>query len=299
MHYSTLMIAIGLCSLAVAGTSAPESQPYPNSKLLIEPAELARAKPAFPGFVILDVRERAKYEAASIPHALCVEPAAWAKAFKDSPEAAAWSKRIGGLGIVPNSTVVLFDDSDNKDAARIWWILRYWGIDDARLLDGGWSAWKAAGLPTASGGAKAPAATSITLTPRAERLATKEQVRQSLEGRTQQVVDARSQGEFCGTEKNAKRSGAIPGAKHLEWSDLIDPKTHRFKEPAELRRLFHEANIDLARPTTTYCQSGGRASVMAFGLELMGAKDVRNYYASWAEWGNADDTPVEPGKPKP
>jgi thiosulfate/3-mercaptopyruvate sulfurtransferase len=43
----------------------------------------------------------------------------------------------------------------------------------------------------------------------------------------------------------------------------------------------------------TYCQSGGRAAVLAFGLELMGAKDVRNYYKSWAEWGNAPDTPVE------
>ena len=51
--------------------------------------------------------------------------------------------------------------------------------------------------------------------------------------------------------------------------------------------------MDLDKPNITYCQGGGRAAVAAFGLELAGAKNVRNYYASWAEWGNDPDTPVE------
>ena len=89
----------------------------------------------------------------------------------------------------------------------------------------------------------------------------------------------------------------MPGAKHLEWSDTLDKKTGRFKTAAELRRLFRDAGIDPSRPAVTYCQSGGRASVTAFALELMGAKHVGNYYKSWSEWGNADDTPVaKPGK---
>jgi thiosulfate/3-mercaptopyruvate sulfurtransferase len=96
--------------------------------------------------------------------------------------------------------------------------------------------------------------------------------------------------------KLAKRGGAIPGAKHLEWSDLLDKKTQRFKSPAALSRLFKQAGIDPKKPAVTYCQSGGRASVMAFALELMGAKGVQNYYPGWAEWGNAADTPVEKGK---
>ena len=97
-----------------------------------------------------------------------------------------------------------------------------------------------------------------------------------------------------------RRGGAVPGAKHLEWSDLIDKDTQRFKPAAELRNLFRDAKITLDRPTATYCQSGGRAAVMAFGLELMGAKDVSNYYRSWAEWGNADDTPaVLPKRKRP
>jgi thiosulfate/3-mercaptopyruvate sulfurtransferase len=65
-----------------------------------------------------------------------------------------------------------------------------------------------------------------------------------------------------------------------------------------LTKLFRDAGIDPARPATTYCQSGGRAAVLAFVVELMGGKEVRNYYRSWSEWGNADDTPIEKPKKK-
>ena len=92
------------------------------------------------------------------------------------------------------------------------------------------------------------------------------------------------------------------------------PQASLLVEPAELakpevakqfvildareRIKYEGAGINLDQPTATHCQGGGRASVMAFGLELMGAKDVSNYYKSWGEWGNADDTPVVRGKPK-
>jgi thiosulfate/3-mercaptopyruvate sulfurtransferase len=126
-----------------------------------------------------------------------------------------------------------------------------------------------------------------------KRLATKAQLLGSHKSASLQIVDARSLAEFCGIEKQTnKRAGAIPGAKHLEWSSLLDKKTQRFKTAEQLRALFQEAGIALNRPTATHCQSGGRAAVMAFAMELMGAAEVSNYYASWGEWGNADDTPV-------
>jgi 3-mercaptopyruvate sulfurtransferase SseA len=87
-------------------------------------------------------------------------------------------------------------------------------------------------------------------------------------------------------------AGHVPGAVHLEWSDLIDPKTGKFLPPEELKNLAADRKIDPGKPAITYCQSGGRAAVAAFGLELLGARNVRNYYRSWSEWGNAEDTPV-------
>lgn len=147
--------------------------------------------------------------------------------------------------------------------------------------------------------AVARTSTQPELNPIADRLATKERLLRSLDANDLQIVDARSEAEFCGDEplKN-KRGGAIPGAKHLEWDDLLDPATGRFLPADEMSRRFAGAGIDLGSRTATHCQSGGRASVMAFAMELMGAKDVSNYYRSWHEWGNATDTPIVKGEKK-
>jgi thiosulfate/3-mercaptopyruvate sulfurtransferase len=259
---------------------------YPRPDLLVEPAALA------PGFVVLDARPRARYDAGHVPGARWVDHAEWAKGFGDGRDAANWGKRLGGLGLSPADKVVVYDDNLARDAARVWWLLRYWGVADVRLLNGGWAGWQAGKFPvSADRPAVSPTAFPATAAP--DRLATKADMLAVVRGGKVQVVDARSDGEFCGTDKlTNKRAGAMPGAKQLEWSDLLDKPTQRFKPAAELAKLFAAAGIDPTKPTATHCQSGGRASVMAFGLELMGATDVRNYYASWGEWGNADDTPV-------
>lgn len=280
--------------LAGAGRAA---DPYPRPNLLVEPADLAKPEVAKP-FVILDARDRAKYDAGHVPAARWVDHAAWAKAFGHGGDPDGWGKRIGGLGITADTKVVVYDDNFTKDAARVWWVLRYWGVADVRLLNGGWTGWAAGKFP-AEAAAPAFAPVAFEAKPRAERLATKEQLLKPLTAGGLQIVDARSETEFCGTEKlTNKRAGAIPGAKQLEWVDLIDKDTRRFKPAADLKKLFDDAGIDLTRPTATHCQSGGRSSVMAFALELMGADAVSNYYPSWAEWGNAEDTPVVPGKPR-
>ncbi|HVR73993.1 MAG TPA: sulfurtransferase [Planctomycetota bacterium] len=288
-----VLFAASMGNLAL---SAPDGD-YPRRDLLVEPANAAKPE-LRDRAVLLDARDRKKYEEGHAAGAVLVDAAAWAKAFGDGKDAAGWTRRIGALGLSPGSTVVVYDDAASKDAARIWWILRYWGFEDARLLNGGWKAWKAAGLPVETGAPKARAASYVELKPQSERLATKARLLESIKKGDLQVLDARSTAEHCGTEKTAKRAGAIPGAKHLDWVELIDKKTERFKHADELRRLFKEAGIDLAKPAAAHCQSGGRASVAAFAMELMGSRDVSNYHASWAEWGNADDTPVVPGKAK-
>jgi thiosulfate/3-mercaptopyruvate sulfurtransferase len=294
MRFTTtaLVFAAALAARVDAGEKA-----YPKPSLLVEPGVLAGAGQA-KEFVILDARDRAKYDQGHVPGARWVDHAAWAKAFGDGKDAAGWGMRIGALGVGRESRVVVYDDNRAKDAARIWWILRYWGVEDARLLNGGWTGWTKGGHSTEK---REPAAAAVAFAARAmpDRLATKEELLESLTGGKVQIVDARSSGEFCGTEKlTNKRAGAIPGAKHLEWVDLLDKDTQRFKPAPELKKLIDDAGIRLDRPTATHCQSGGRAAVMAFGLELMGAKDVSNYYRSWSEWGNDDATPVETPKAK-
>ena len=68
----------------------------------------------------------------------------------------------------------------------------------------------------------------------------------------------------------------------------------RFKSSEELAQLFRAAEIDPAQPAVTYCRSGERAAMVVFTLELMGTKNVRNYYRGWEEWSNTDGSPVVP-----
>jgi thiosulfate/3-mercaptopyruvate sulfurtransferase len=292
MSPSALCLALSLLTTGADADAKPAT--YPKPDLLVEPADLMKPEAA-EKFRILDARGKDKYQDGHIPGAVVVSPIAWAGAFGDGDDKDGWTKRIGELGINVDTKVVIYDDAQSKDAARIWWILRYWGVKDVRLLNGGWKGWT-----TANGKvemkASEPKAVEPKLVAQSDRRVSKKEIMDLLKEKPPQLVDARSSGEFCGTEETAKRNGAIPGAKNLEWSDLLDKKTGRFKSAEELGKLFQDAGIDPKKPAMTYCQSGGRASVMAFALELMGGQDVRNYYRSWAEWGNAEDTPIV--KPK-
>ena len=291
-----MRLATSVAVLALVHYSAlpADKTDYPRPELLLEPTALANPETGRQ-FAVLDARVRKAFDENRVPRARWVDAAGWAKAFGSGRDGEAWSRRIGSIGIDRDSKVVVYDSSSSRDAARIWWILRYWGVADVCLLNGGWTGWKAAGLPVEADKpfAKTPAPRTFQATPQSKRLATKGQLLAALKDKTLQIVDARSKAEFCGIDKQKnKRAGAIPGAKHLEWIDLIDKKTQRFKSADQLRVLFRDAGIELERPTAAHCQSGGRAAVMVFAMELMGAMEVSNYYASWGEWGNADDTPI-------
>jgi thiosulfate/3-mercaptopyruvate sulfurtransferase len=267
---------------------------YPRPNMLIEAADLANLAPD--KVRILDARPKEEYVAGHIPGAVRVEAAEWSKDISDHPAAELWGRRLAEVGIEPDKPVVVYA-ADLRDAARLWWILKYVGVKDARLLNGGWTSWEAARLPTETKENK-PTAALAEWKPVRERLATKEDVLKHLQDKSAGILDARTLREFTGQLKvqGVARGGAIPGCVHLEWTELIDPQTKKFKPMFELKQLMADRKIDLDKPAVTYCQSGGRAAVLAFGLELMGGKQVSNYYKSWAEWGNANDTPVEAGK---
>ena len=161
----------------------------------------------------------------------------WSRAELTGQDREEWAKRIGALGIDQDTHVVVYDDNFSKDAARIWWILRYWGIRDVRLLNGGWHAWETSGGPMFAVIEKVPIRVP-SLSADGARLATKDQVLAALKEPRITIVDARSQGEYCGEEKTAKRNGAIPGAIHLEWLEVLDAKSQRFKTPEELAELL-------------------------------------------------------------
>lgn len=288
-----LVMLLLACSFSLIA-SAGEPQTYAKPELLVDVealvAHLDEDQPLSdkPHLVLIDTRAIEDYKQGSIDSAAHVNVGEWKASFGDGTDAEAWSQRIGLVVPFANSTVVVYDNALTGDAARIWWILKYWGAGDVRILNGGFSAWKAAG-----GRAFSPLRVHLLPGDRnplqnfdakahPERLATIDQVR-ALAANSDQptcLVDARTDRE------NA--AGNIPTAEHLDWQDLVDPETGKMRPADQLQTLLYRVGFQTDQPAVTYCQSGGRASVMAFAMELMGGEQVANYYGSWGEWSKGE-----------
>ncbi len=266
--------------LALAPCADPAPAKYAKPELLVEAADLKAG-----GFVVLDVRNVTKYSLEHVEGAISAPVSPWAKAIDDGKaDGKFWSEQLAKLGVTEKAKVVVYA-TDWRESARAWWALKLAGVPDVRILNGGYDAYTAAKLPTSNNDTTPKAEKAVEWKPEA-RLAKLADVVKLAEGKGgANVVDARTAKEY--------ESGRVPGAKPLDWAELIDEKTQKLKPAAELAKLFEAKKIDLSKPCITYCQGGGRAAVMAFGLELMGAKEVRNYHKSWGEYGNDKDTPKE------
>ncbi|MEE8450738.1 MAG: sulfurtransferase [Thermoguttaceae bacterium] len=234
---------------------------------------------------ILDVRPAAEYDAGHIRGAVRIDLAAWKSlGLSDGglQDATAWAKNVGSLGIGLKTPVAVYGGKLN-DAARAWWILKYVGLSDVRLLDGDWAAWKAAGRPVET---NAVNVTPTDFQPRfqGDRLARTEDVRRYGNDPKVVILDARGAREYS--------AGHVPGAVHLDWNDLLTD-SGRFQSPQELRAVFEKVPVEDAQTVVTYCKSGSRSSAQAFALELAGYKNVKNYFRSWQQWSSEVAAPVD------
>ena len=144
------------------------------------------------------------------------------------------------LGISLDSQVVVYG-STLPDTARIWWTLKYLGLQNVTILDGGWKLWIKEKRPTDT---VSPTIEAVNFEPKfqADRLEEIDSLKKSVRSGKVTVVDARSTDEFTGKEVRGKRGGHIPGAKHLEWKELL-AEDGRFKSPEQLRELFRQRGI--------------------------------------------------------
>jgi thiosulfate/3-mercaptopyruvate sulfurtransferase len=199
---------------------------------------------------------------------------------------------LGRAGVADGTTLVIYDDTLSLYAARVWWSLRAYGFESARILDGGFPEWSADGRPVSNAEVSPP---NATFTPRAQmrlRLTTAD-IRSLLGAGDVMLLDARAPAEYRGLEGNSRRLGHIPGAVNVPVALTTEPGAQRFRDADDLLDVLHRANVSRGRRMICYDGSGVAAAKLAFVLMLLGHDDVAVYDGGWAEWGDRLDLPVD------
>ena len=198
-------------------------------------------------------------------------------------------------GIGDDTQVVAYDNMGGLYAARLWWALDYHGHTKCRVLNGGFRKWYEEGRPVSMEMRHIERAQFTVRGMREEVCARLDDVRAAIDDGDAVIWDVRSKGENTGEDPRAnKRGGHIPGAKYIEWLELQQPPVRSgLLLPAnEIQAKLDAIGVTKDKRVITHCQAGIRAAQAMFVLRLMGYPDARNYDASWAEWGNRDDTPI-------
>jgi thiosulfate/3-mercaptopyruvate sulfurtransferase len=205
------------------------------------------------------------------------------------PSAEHFAEGIGALGVGVNTSVVVYAQESPMWATRLWWLLRYFGFDDVRVLDGGLTAWIAEGLPI-SANVDVVAPQDFRATPRPELVANKDDVLNVVNGDVACLINALPPRAFRGEGPGAySRPGRIPGSLSYPAMQLLDVTTGRFLEFDELHRILEGPLETHVGPVIAYCGGGISATVDVFALSLVGRDDVKLYDGSLTEW-SADAT---------
>ena len=243
---------------------------------------------------------RAEYDVAHVPGARFFDIDAISDKRSALPHMAPpvemFISRMRAMGVGDGHQVVVYDSSDVRSAARVWWTFRLMGKTDVAVLDGGFAKWQAEGRPVED---MAPILRDrhITVQRQAGLVRDVTQVAAASKLGDYQIVDARAPGRFVGEAPEPRpglRSGHIPGARNLPFGRLLNADG-TMKSPDDLRAEFESAGVDLKKPVITSCGSGITAAVLSLALERIGHRNHALYDGSWTEWGSFPDLPIATG----
>ena len=204
-------------------------------------------------------------------------------------------------GISNDTTLALYGDFNNWFAAFAFWVFKYYGVKDVRIINGGRKKWIEEDKPLAKESPTFTKAEYKVSKPDEKLRAYLEDVRKVLGKKNVALVDVRGPKEFTGEvlappeypTEHAQRGGHIPGAANIPWAQAVkDDGT--FKSPEELIALYQGKGVTPDKDVITYCRIGERSSHTWFVLKyLLGYPNVKNYDGSWTEWGNIVRNPIE------
>ena len=254
--------------------------------------------------VVVEVDEEIDaYEKGHIPNAIAIN---WENELHDLPRrefisAERLAQLLGEKGISNDHTIVLYSGNNNWFAAYAYWLFKYRGVDNVKLLNGGRKKWELESRLLSQDEPNRPAATFTPGQDRPELRALREEVIERARSKDNAWVDVRSPEEFRGEllapphlpQEQAQVPGHIPGAANITWSKTVN-EDGTFKSVDDLKALYEAEGITADKDVVAYCRIGERSSHSWFVLkELLGFEKVRNYDGSWTEYGSLVGVDIE------
>ena len=251
----------------------------------------------------VDYDPKANYDLGHIPGSVLFD---WKKDINDPLNRNIISKEsceelLKKSGINQDTTLILYGDFNNWFAAFAFWVFKYYGYNDVRIMNGGRKKWLEEDRSIDKTIATYPPGNFKASDPD-ERIRTYlNHVSESLKNNQSILVDVRSPAEFTGEvtapaeypTEHAQRGGHIPAAINVPWGKAVN-EDGTFKSIEDLTKLYNENGIHPEKEVISYCRIGERSSHTWFVLKyLLGYPDVKNYDGSWTEWGNMIGNPIE------
>ncbi|MFB7498923.1 sulfurtransferase [Streptomyces sp. NPDC056161] len=259
--------------------------------------------------VVVEVDEdTTAYEKNHIRNAVRID---WTKDLQDPVrrdfiDQTGFEKLLSKKGIANDTLVILYGGNNNWFASYAYWYFKLYGHDSVKLLDGGRKKWELDARELVDG-SEVPERAATDYRAKAQDTsirAFRDDVVAAIG--SYNLVDVRSPDEFSGKllapahlpQEQSQRPGHVPSAKNIPWSkNANDDGT--FKSDDELKELYAEEDVDLAKDTIAYCRIGERSALTWFVLhELLGVQNVKNYDGSWTEYGSLVGVPIELGSGK-
>lgn len=253
----------------------------------------------------VDYDPKANYQLGHIPNAVLFD---WKEDINDPTNRNILSrdsceKLLRRAGVNNESILVLYGDFNNWFAAFAFWVFKYYGSNDVRLMNGGRKKWLEEDRPLTKDIPRSLSEGNFKASAPDETIRVfLDDVKKALDQKPKvKMVDVRSPKEFTGEilappeypTEHAQRGGHIPSAENIPWAQAVR-EDGTFKLREELEEMYKNKGITPDKGIITYCRIGERSSHTWFVLKyLLGYPDVKNYDGSWTEWGNMIANPIE------
>lgn len=277
------LIVLGLILLVASAISAQE---------LISVSDLAKISKNN-DVVIISAGADDSYKvhiagAVNIPHSSLCNDEPIRNVIKPAAEMA---KILGEKGVSTDKTIVVYDEGSGKYSGRMYWMLKYLGATNVKVLDGNMTAWKAGRKPITGTPTKVTPAT-FTIKTDASQLAKMEDVKSACGNSSAVIIDARTPEEYAGTADTELRKGHIPGAININYETLKDSKD-KMKTKEELKALFESKGVTPDKTAIAYCETSVRAGIIYLALRDLGYSKVKVYDGAYLEWQATSSNKIE------